>query len=243
VPAKLHIGTSGWHYKHWLGIFYPETTASSQMFEFYQRYFDTVEINNTFYQLPASSTIEDWRDNSSKKFCFAIKASRYITHMKKLKDPESSILNFFLRIEPLGGHLGPILFQLPPRWKLDHHRLKEFLSVLPKQHKYVFEFRDESWLVPQVFDLLGQYNAALCIHDLGAMRTPIEITADFAYVRFHGPGNAKYSGSYSARELQEWARRINDEWKNLSSVYLYFNNDVGGWAVKNALDLKKMLTT
>lgn len=213
------------------------------MLSFYRQYFDTVEINNTFYQLPALSTFEDWRDNSSENFCFAIKASRYITHMKKLKDPESSIKNFFSRVELLDRKLGPILFQLPPRWKLNHHRLEEFLRVLPKQHRYVFEFRDESWIVPQVFNLLGQYNAALCIHDLGTMRTPIEITADFTYVRFHGPGNAKYSGSYPAKQLQAWARRINDGWKHLSSIYLYFNNDIGGWAVKNAIALKKLIST
>lgn len=113
--------------------------------------------------------------------------------MKKLKDPESSITNFFSRVELLDTKLGPILFQVPPRWKFNHHRLAEFLRILPNQHQYVFEFRDESWLVPQVFDQLGEYNAALCIHDLGTMRTPIEITADFTYIRFDGPGNAKYS--------------------------------------------------
>ena len=161
--------------------------------------------------------------------------------MKKLKDPETSITNFFSRVELLDRKLGPILFQLPPRWKLNQPRLAQFLQVLPKQHKYVFEFRDESWLVPQVFEQLGKYNAALCIHDLGTMRTPIEITADFTYIRFHGPGTAKYSGSYSAKRLQKWADRIN-EWRRLSSIYVYFNNDVGGWAVKNAMDLKQMIS-
>jgi len=243
VPANVHIGTSGWHYKHWLGLFYPETTPSSEMLPFYLRYFDTVEVNNTFYQLPAPTTFDYWRENSSTKFCFAVKASRYITHMKKLKDPESSITNFFSRVELLDRKLGPILFQLPPRWKFNHHRLAEFLRILPKQHQYVFEFRDESWLVPQVFDQLGEHNAALCIHDLGTMRTPVEITADFTYIRFHGPGDAKYSGSYSGRELQKWANRINEWRKSLSSIYVYFNNDVGGWAVQNALDLKQMISS
>jgi uncharacterized protein YecE (DUF72 family) len=159
--------------------------------------------------------------------------------MKKLKEPESSIQKFFSRTEALREKLGPVLFQLPPRWKLNSDRLAEFLGVLPNQHRYVFEFRDDSWLVPQVFDLLAEYNAALCIHDLGTMNTPIVITAEFAYVRFHGPSSAKYSGSYSDRELRAWAGRINEWRKRLSAVYVYFNNDVGGWAVKNARDLKR----
>jgi len=240
MAGRVHIGTSGFHYKHWVGLFYPEGTKPHQMLPFYIRHFHTVEMNNTFYQLPASSTFEAWRENTPKPFCFAVKASRFITHMKKLKDPEESIANFFLRIELLERKLGPILFQLPPRWKLDTPRLAAFLKVLPAQHKYVFEFRDETWLVPQVFKLLAEHNAAFCIHDLGEMKTPIEITADFTYVRFHGPSSAKYSGSYPDRQLEEWARRIRGWRKELSSIYVYFNNDVGGCAVKNAMDLKRL---
>lgn len=241
MTGRVHIGTSGWHYKHWIGLFYPEGIAPSQMLPFYIRRFDTVEVNNTFYRLPASSTFDGWRENSSKNFSFAVKASRFITHMKKLKDPEGSIQKFFSRTEVLQRKLGPVLFQLPPRWKLNRDRLAEFLKALPKQHRYAFEFRDDSWLVPQVFDLLAEHNTALCIHDLGTMNTPIEITAEFAYVRFHGPGSAKYSGSYSDRELQKWAGRINEWRKTLSAIYVYFNNDVGGWAVRNATDLKRMV--
>jgi uncharacterized protein YecE (DUF72 family) len=241
MPGRVHIGTSGWHYKHWVGLFYPEGIVPSEMLPFYLRQFDTVEVNNTFYQLPALSTFDSWRENSSKEFLFAIKASRFITHMKKLKEPESSVQKFFSRTEALQEKLGPVLFQLPPRWKLNRDRLAEFLGALPNHHRYVFEFRDDSWLVPQVFDLLAEYNAALCIHDLGTMKTPIEITATFTYVRFHGPGSAKYSGSYSDRELQEWAGRINEWRKRLSAVYVYFNNDVGGCAVRNAAHLKRMV--
>jgi uncharacterized protein YecE (DUF72 family) len=243
MVGKLHVGTSGWHYKHWLGSFYPADTAAKEMFSFYARHFDTVEINNTFYRLPAAATFDAWRENSPDNFYFAVKASRFITHMKKLKDPETSIAKFFLGAERLERKLGPILFQLPPHWKVDAGRLAEFLQGLPSEHRYVFEFRDESWLVPPVFVLLQKHNAAFCIHDLGQMQTPLEITADFTYLRFHGPGNAKYSGSYSRNQLRQWARRIDDWRRELTAIYVYFNNDIGGWAVKNAMAIKELLST
>lgn len=241
MPGKTHIGTSGWHYKHWIGSFYPADISSNQMFAFYAKHFDTVEINNTFYRLPKSETFDAWRDNSPAKFQYAVKASRFITHMKKLKDPETSAAKFFVAAEHLERKLGPILFQLPPRWNFDAGRLAEFLEALPANQRYVIEFRDESWLRPQAFALLRKHNVAFCIHDLGQMQTPLEVTADFTYLRFHGPGRAKYCGSYSETDLREWASRI-DEWRRqLSGVYVYFNNDVGGWAVKNAETLLSLL--
>ena len=167
--VKVHIGTSGWYYKHWLGVFYPPGTTGAQMFEFYARHFDTVEINNSFYRLPTAKTFDTWRESSPRNFCFAVKASRFTNHMKKLKDPKSSSEKFFLVAERLEEKLGPILFQLPPRWKLNLERLAEFLEALPVEHKYVFEFRDESWLVSPVFELLRKYNAAHCIHDFADM--------------------------------------------------------------------------
>src|SRR5215204_2064727 len=176
MSGKIHIGTSGWHYKHWIGSFYPTDISAKQMFAFYAKYFDTVEINNTFYRLPAPETFDAWRDNAPRSFHYAVKASRFITHMKKLKDPDTSIAKFFLAAEHLQEKLGPILFQLPPRWAFDAPRLAEFLEALPKQHRYVLEFRDKSWLVPQAFALLRKHNVAFCIHDLGRMQTPLEIT-------------------------------------------------------------------
>jgi uncharacterized protein YecE (DUF72 family) len=239
--SKVHIGTSGWHYKHWLGVFYPAGTVSSEMFQFYARYFDTVEINNSFYRLPAAKTFDNWKESSPAAFCFAVKASRFITHMKKLKEPKSSSAKFFLVADRLGEKLGPILFQLPPRWKLNIERLAEFLEALPGEHQYVFEFRDETWLVPEVYQLLRKYNAAFCIHDFADMNIPHEITADFTYIRFHGPTSAKYFGSYSNEQLRTWANRI-DEWRaGLSAVYVYFNNDPEGAAVRNAMTLKKLV--
>lgn len=240
---KILIGTSGWHYKHWLGVFYPEGTSGREMFQIYARHFDTVEINNSFYRLPTANTFDTWRESSPDGFCFAVKASRFITHMKKLKDPESSSAKFFLVAERLEKKLGPILFQLPPRWRVNVERLAAFLEVLPKGHKYVVEFRDESWFVAQVYELLRKYNVGFCIHDFGDMKVPNEITADFTYIRFHGPTSAKYFGSYSEAQLRTWAKRI-EGWRRreLSAAYLYFNNDPGGEAVKNALMLRSLLT-
>lgn len=211
------------------------------MFDFYSRHFDTVEINNSFYRLPTAQTFDNWRESSPPNFLFAVKGSRFITHMKKLKDPVSSSAKFFLAADRLGEKLGPILFQLPPRWKLNLERFEEFLQLLPGEHKYVFEFRDESWLVRDVYHLLRRYNAAFCIHDFADMKVPHEITADFTYIRFHGPTSAKYYGSYADRELRTWANRIEKWRKELNTVYAYFNNDPEGAAVRNALTLKRFL--
>jgi uncharacterized protein YecE (DUF72 family) len=241
VVARVHIGTSGWHYKHWLGVFYPEGTRASEMFQFYARSFDTVEVNNSFYRLPTATTFDNWREASPQNFCFAVKGSRFITHMKKLKDPKTSSEKFFHVADRLGEKLGPILFQLPPRWKLNVERFDEFLRALPGGHQYVFEFRDETWLVPEIYRLLRQHKAAFCIHDFADMKVPQEITAKFTYIRFHGPTSAKYFGSYSNRELSTWAERIKKWRRDLSSIYVYFNNDPEGAAVKNALTLKKLV--
>lgn len=239
---KLHIGTSGWHYKHWLGgVFYPQGTTPAQMFQFYAQHFDTVEINNSFYHLPSAQTFDNWRDSSPAGFLFAVKGSRFITHMKKLKDPKPSSEKFFLVVDRLGKKLGPILFQLPPRWKVNVDRLAEFLEALPARHKYVFEFRDETWLVPEVYELLRRHKAAFCIHDFADMAIPDEITAGFTYIRFHGPTSAKYFGSYSSSQLKTWAKRIEEWSRRLSAIYVYFNNDPGGEAVKNAKQLKRLL--
>jgi uncharacterized protein YecE (DUF72 family) len=240
MAGRVHIGTSGWHYKHWLGRFYPANLPAKGMLTFYSQLFDAVELNNTFYHLPADSTFHSWRENTPKNFLFALKGSRFITHMKKLKDPQSSTAKFFHGAELLEAKLGPILFQLPPRRQLNLERLSEFLDVLPKHHRYSFEFRDPSWLVRSVYDLLRKHNAALCIYDFASNPTPLEVTADFT-VRLHGPGKAKYAGSYPVETLEKWARRIKDWQKELVEVYVYFNNDIGGHAVRNANQLREMI--
>jgi uncharacterized protein YecE (DUF72 family) len=241
VLDKVHIGTSGWHYKHWRGFFYPQDLPTEDWLKFYSKRFDTVELNNSFYRLPLSSSFDNWRDTTPAKFLFAVKASRFITHMKKLKDAESSSEKFFASSQHLEKKLGPILFQLPPRWHVNVDRLDEFLNSIPKHDRFVFEFREESWLTKEVFDLLKRHNAVLCIHDLGGQQSPLEITANFTYVRFHGPGKAKYAGSYSKDRLKSWAARLSDWRKDLRDIYVYFNNDIGGCAVKNAEELKELL--
>lgn len=241
MGSKIYVGTSGWHYRHWLGLFYPEKLPAKEMLAFYARQFDTIEINNSFYHLPLPSTFDSWRESSPKDFHFAVKGSRFITHMKKLKDPVPSTQRFFAGVERLGRKLGPILFQLPPRWKVNKERLRRFLATLPREHKYVFEFRDETWLVKGVYELLRKYNAAFCIHDLAGVQTPLEVTADFTYIRFHGPSAARYQGSYSTQVLRKWADRIRDWRSDLSAIYVYFNNDIGGKAIENARTLKRMV--
>jgi uncharacterized protein YecE (DUF72 family) len=224
-----------------MGVFYPAGTRPAEMFQFYARHFDTVEINNSFYRLPTATTFDNWRESSPSEFCYAVKASRFITHMKKLKDPETSSAKFLLVVDRLERKLGPILFQLPPRWKVNLERLEEFLRTLPREHQYVIEVRDETWLLPEVYKLLRKYNAAFCIHDFADMKVPREITADFTYIRFHGPTSAKYWGSYSDRQLRDWADWIKQQRRRLTSIFAYFNNDPEGAAVRNALRLKEFL--
>lgn len=242
MSGAVHIGTSGWNYKHWKGLFYPQELPQKKWLAYYVEHFATVEVNNTFYQLPQSSTFESWRETAPQGFTFALKASRFITHMKKLKDPQTSSEKFFDRSERLGDKLGPILFQLPPSWQLNIDRLREFLEVIPAEHRYVVEFRNESWLTKAVFDLLKQHNVAFCIQDFRGTQSPREITANFAYVRMHGPGEIAYAGSYAEAALQKWARQIESWRKELNDVYVYFNNDIGGCAVKDAARLKRLVS-
>ncbi len=238
--ASVHVGTSGWHYKHWVGPFYPARTPGTKMFEFYCRYFDTVELNTTFYSLPKPGGLNNWRETSPPDFCFAAKGSRFITHMKKLKEPEAALGKYFEAIEALQQKLGPILFQLPPHWTFDRQRFAAFLEALPQYHRYSFEFRNESWNVPAAYELLAKHDAAYCIFHLAGFQSPILTSADFAYIRLHGPGG-KYQGSYTDEALNSWARRIEDWSAKLRSVYVYFDNDDSGFAVQNALRLKEML--
>lgn len=242
MDPVLRIGTSGWHYKHWMGNFYPDGLATNKMFEWYSRHFNTVELNNSFYRLPTEEAFSAWRNRAPLGFTFAVKASRFITHMKKLKDPELAIEKFFHRALLLREKLGPILLQLPPRWPVNIERLQDFLRAIPSGPRYVFEFRDESWHTPEIYRILARHNVALCIHDWRAAHGPIEITADFAYVRMHGP-SGEYHGSYDEGTLQEWAQRLHRWRSELSAIFVYFNNDQGGHAITNALTLERMSET
>jgi uncharacterized protein YecE (DUF72 family) len=239
--SHIHIGTSGWHYDHWLGPFYPEHTAKADFLAFYQQHFRTVEINNSFYHLPAEKTLGDWRDKAPRGFIFAVKASRYITHMKKLKAPEQSVKLFFDRVAILENRLGPILFQLPPHWHCNPERLQEFLRDLPAGYRYTFEFRDQSWHTPEIYKLLNNHGAAFCIYEFGEVLSPREVTAAFIYIRLHGP-EGPYQGSYDTKTLTEWAGAISAWVSQGKDVYCYFDNDQAGYAAQNALTLNAMLS-
>jgi len=239
--CEVRIGTSGWHYKHWLGPFYPQGLPAKNMLAWYMQRFDTVELNNSFYHLPTTQTFMAWRETTPASFCFAVKGSRYITHRKKLKDPSEALARFLEPVESLGSKLGPILFQLPPRWSRNVERLSAFLEALPSSHRYTFEFRDPSWHDPAVYRALSRHNAAFCMYELDGFESPHELTADFAYVRLHGPGR-KYQGDYSSKQLRDWANRIADWREKLDAVYVYFDNDQAGYAAKNAEELKDLVT-
>jgi uncharacterized protein YecE (DUF72 family) len=233
--GELRIGTSGYEYRHWRGDFYPRKLPHRQWFEHYAERFDSVEINNTFYRLPAPEVFDGWRERAPPGFCFALKYSRYATHMKRLRDPEEALARFLEAAERLRGRLGPILVQLPPHWRADPERLDAFLRAAPRRHRFAVEMRDESWLCDEVYDVLRRRRAALVIHDL-IERHPALLTADFSYLRFHGSG---FSGSYSPQQLAAWARRIRRWLRQGRDVYAYFNNDRGGHAPRNAADLRR----
>jgi uncharacterized protein YecE (DUF72 family) len=184
--------------------------------------------------------LEQWRATTPDHFQFAVKASRFLTHMKKLKEPQEGLEKLFSRMTALKEKLGPILFQLPPNFALNSERLESFLEALPPSHLYVFEFRHQSWSTPEVFRLLRKHNAAYCAFHIDGFQSPLTVTADFAYVRLHGPGG-KYQGSYSEEVLQQWAGRINAWQTELSAVYVYFDNDDSGFAAKNAIRLGELI--
>lgn len=234
------VGCSGWHYKHWQGIYYPAGLPTVDFLAYYLRSFCTVEINNSFYRLPTPETFAAWYEAVPADFLFSVKASRFITHMKKLKDPQQSFGRFLENTGALKEKLGPILFQLPPRWQCDTTRLAAFLRALPPYYRYTFEFRDHSWYHPAVYELLRQHQAAFCIYDLEYHLSPLEVTADFVYVRLHGPLR-KYDGSYSEETLTAWARQSKAWQQAGKTVYIYFDNDMHGYAPFNAQRLQELL--
>lgn len=241
MSCEIRIGTSGWHYNHWRGPFYPESFPAAKMLESYAERFDTVEINNSFYRLPDKKTFESWAEESPRGFRFAVKASRFITHMKKLKDPDQPINKVLSHAQGLGSKLGPVLFQLPPKWTFNKERFEDFLDALPTGHRYAFEFREPSWHNDEVYKLLKKRRAAFCIYQLAGFASPITLTTSFAYVRLHGPGKKAYTGNYTHNTLKKWAERIKGWKKNLSAVYVYFDNDQNGYAALDALKLKEMV--
>ena len=238
--GALRVGCSGWQYKHWRGDFYPLDVPVARWFEHYAARFDTVEINNSFYRLPEAETFSRWRERAPMRFLFAVKASRFLTHMKKLKDPEEPIDRLFSRMRHLGRHLGPVLYQLPPGFKRDHDRLEHFLHALPHDVRHVIEFRDPSWYADDVSALLERYRVARCLHDMKGSATGQERVGPFVYVRFHG-ASGTYSGGYPTDRLGRWADWLAAERANGRDLFAYFNNDVGGHAPRDAITLRRLL--
>lgn len=238
--GKIHIGTSGWHYKHWKGNFYPVDIKDHEQLKEYIKTFETVELNNSFYHLPAEETFRQWAAAVTDGFIFSVKASRYITHMKKLKDTLPAVEILLQHADKLKDKLGPVIFQLPPGWKVNAERLSDFLKRLPKGYRYTFEFRNQTWFTEEIYESLRKHNIALCIYELDHYQSPILVTADFVYVRLHGP-EGKYQGSYTQEQLDHWAAYCRQWSKEGKDVFIYFDNDQEGYAAFNAKILQMAL--
>jgi uncharacterized protein YecE (DUF72 family) len=251
MPPALRIGCSGWNYKHWRGNFYPRDMPVREWFDHYAQVFDTVEINNTFYRLPEAATFETWRNRAPAGFLYAIKASRFLTHLKRLREPEEPVIRLFERASLLQDHLGPVLYQLPASFHCDLERLDNFLAVLPhvlgdlggtpRAHRimHVMEFRHPSWYVAETQTVLRARGAVMCLHDMHGSAIFEPLDTPFLYVRFHGPG-PRYSGRYDTRRMQRWADVLAEHWRAGRDVFAYFNNDPEGMAVTNSLELRSL---
>lgn len=241
--AKVYIGTSGWLYPHWQGVFYPQGLAQNKWLEFYGKNFATVEVNSSFYHSMRREVYKGWAKKTPDNFIFSIKGSRFITHIKILLNCGEPIKRLLEQTDGLSQKLGSILLQLPPRWKADKERLEAFLQELRAQNSKIrvtFEFRDQSWLSDEIFKILKKYRVALCIQNSPNWPTKEEVTAGFVYLRFHG-SRSLYASEYSKKELESWAKKIK-KWQKLGlDVFTYFNNDAHGFAIKNAKELGTLL--
>jgi uncharacterized protein YecE (DUF72 family) len=240
MTPKIRIGTSGWSYPHWKGLFYPQDCRQSQWLEFYAEHFDTIELNATFYRLPKLKTFENWRLRTPDDFLWAVKANKYMTHTKRLKEPHEPLERFYEAASGLKEKLGPILFQLPPSLSFDEETFRPFCQSLNQSLRHALEVRHPSWINDRLLAILKEHNVAFCIADT-AGRYPYHeaVTSDFVYIRLHG-SEKLYASDYSEEELRVWAKKIK-EWDK--ETYLYFDNDFGGYAVKNAQRLKEILDT
>jgi uncharacterized protein YecE (DUF72 family) len=238
--APIRIGCSGWVYPHWRSVFYPENLAVKNWFAFYADHFDTVEVNNSFYRLPTSETFDAWRSQAPPGFHYAVKANRFLTQAKKLRDCEEPLGRMMVHFRHLQSAIGPILYQLPPRFRLNIERLERFLELIPQEVTNVFEFRDASWHVDEVFDLLERHGASFCTHDMIGMKVPCLAVGPAAYVRLHG-GEGKYWGRYSDERLLRWAEWLVEQKRRGKDTWVYFNNDIDGHAVHDAMTLKALI--
>lgn len=239
MSARVLVGTSGWNYPHWAGRFYPAGLRQGDWLAYYAQHFPTVEVNNTFYRLPSARTFDGWREAVSGTFVFAVKASRYITHIRRLRLSRGPVRKLLSRADGLRGRLGPILFQLPPTLTWDEARLEGLLAGLPAGHRYAVEFRHESWHREPVYRLLRRHRVACCISDGPEIPLRLVATAPFVYVRLHGPHGVG-AGRYSDAALRRWGRAIRDLSRG-GAAYVYFNNDEAGYAIQNARRLTDLL--
>jgi uncharacterized protein YecE (DUF72 family) len=226
------IGTSGWQYADWRGRFYPRALAQAKWLAHYSSHFDTVELNNSFYRLPSKDTFAHWRDGTSEHFVFSVKASRYLTHVRRLKDPDEPVHRLMEHAGTLGPKLGPVLVQLPANLRRDAAALEATLAAFPRGTRVAFEPRHDSWFVDEVADVLRAHDAALCLIDRPGAKSPLWRTARWGYVRFH-EGRATPRPCYGRKALGTWAERLAGLWSPDESVYAYFNNDSGGCAVRD----------
>ena len=235
---KVYVGCSGWNYKDWRGKFYPEKLAQKNWLEFYSQKFNTVEVNNTFYRFPRDSSLLSWKETAPADFNFTLKGSRYVTHMKKLKEVSDSVQDFHRAANLLEDKLSCIFWQLPPNLHRDDERLKNFCEVLDSTDKNVIEFRHQSWYHPEIYELLSGYDISFC--SISSPEFPDEFitTNRIGYIRFHGEGKNWYDYYYATEQLKAWHDKILNI--GLEEVYVYFNNDIGANAVENAQQLKKM---
>jgi uncharacterized protein YecE (DUF72 family) len=229
----LHIGTSGWQYAHWRHTFYPRGVAQARWLEFYAQHFDTVELNNSFYMLPREESFAAWAARTPPGFDFAVKMSRYLTHVKKLTEPQEPVERFFSRALSLGDKLGPVLFQLPPTMPEAVDRLEQTLKLVPPGVRVAVECRHDTWYTPALRACLEAHNAAMVLADSPKRTTPRWRTADWAYVRFH-EGTSRPRPCYGVEALRSWALELADMWSPEDDVYVYFNNDPRGCAIRDA---------
>lgn len=240
MAAEVRIGTSGWEYRHWAGRFYPKGLPRARWFAFYADAFDTVELNNPFYRLPSAEVFAGWAERAPDGFCYAVKASRYLTHLKRLRDPAEPLERFWSRAVRLGDRLGPVLYQLPPRWRPNPERLAAFLDAVPRGRAQAIELRDRRWYGRRILGLLDGSAVGLCLHDMAGSVSPRTPIGDLAYVRFHGSGQ-RYGGAYTSQALTAWADRM-AEWARAGlPVWAYFNNDADAHAVRDAERLRGLV--
>jgi uncharacterized protein YecE (DUF72 family) len=233
ASGEVYIGASGWQYPHWREIFYPGGLGTGDWLSWYAKRFQTVEINNTFYRLPERTTFEHWKGQAPADFVFSVKMSRYLTHVKRLREPEEPVKRFLSRAEGLGNRLGPVLIQLPPNLPVELERLDETLGRFPAKVKIAVEFRHQSWLTDETFKLLQKRKAAFCLADSPERKTTMWRTADWGFVRFHA-GLGQPFPCYDKRSLKGWAGQIAEFWPHPQKVYVYFNNDAHGCALRDA---------